>query len=113
MEKQTENLPLLIKAVMPEWAGELSALLIDSGNPKLGKQNSSLQVVDRCRCGVSNCSTIHTAPKPDGSYGAGHKNIVLDPKKGWIILDIVKCKIMCVEILHRPEIQKRLLQLLP
>jgi hypothetical protein len=96
MEKQTEKLPFLIKAVMPELADELSALLIDSGNPKLGKQVSSLQVIDRCRCGVSYCSTFYTAPKPDGSYGAGHENIMLAPKKGRIILDIVKSKILCV-----------------
>jgi hypothetical protein len=113
MEKQTEHLPLLIKAVMPELADELSSLLIDVGKPKLANQISSLRVVERCRCGVSFCSTIYTAPEPDGSYGAGHENIMLAPKKGWIILDIVKSKIMCVEILHRPEIKKRLLQVLP
>jgi hypothetical protein len=70
-------------------------------------------LVNRCRCGDDFCATFYTAPRPDGAYGAGHQNVVVETTEGMVILDLVKDEIKCVEVLHRPDVRKVLLAVLP
>lgn len=103
----------LLSRLLPEFAGELHALILASEEPQLAFQVESLRVLDRCRCGDSFCATLYTAPKPDGSYGPTHRNVVLDPANGMIVLDVVDERIVCVEILYRDDLRSRILRLLP
>ena len=48
-----------------------------------------------------------------GSYGAGHSNVVLEPERGMIILDVVSGTIACVEVLNRDEVCRDLIAALP
>ena len=99
--------------VLPSLVQELRILLIEAEELELMAQVSALKIVDRCRCGDDFCATFYTQPKPVGSYGPGHRNVALTPEKGWLILDVVVGQIMCVEVLHRDEIRKALLAVVP
>ena len=94
--------------VLPDVAHELHSLLVDAGHDKLAAQVPRLKLHGRCRCGDSFCATFYTAPQPEGSYGPDHRNVVLNPKRGEMILDVVAGQIVCVEILERGEIRARL-----
>jgi hypothetical protein len=103
----------LLSEVIPELASELVTLLEEYGEPQLAEQVAGLRIVGRCRCGDDSCATFYTAPKPKGAWGAGHGNIRLDPDRGYLILDLVDRKIVCVEVLDRDEYRTKLLEVLP
>jgi hypothetical protein len=111
--RQNKNTEMLVKDALPEFARELDRLLTAEGHTDLAKQVPELKIVDRCRCGDDFCSTFYTQPKPQGSYGAGHENIELEPEQGMIILDVVNGRIMCVEVLNRNDVQHELLAVMP
>jgi hypothetical protein len=57
--------------------------------------------------------TFYTQPKPFGSYGAGHENIVLEPENGHVVLGVVNGSIACVEVLYRDEVRNVLIMHIP
>jgi hypothetical protein len=103
----------LLQEALPEFAGELKALLEKDGLNQLAGQVASLRIVDRCRCGEDSCASFYVVPKPKGAWGAGHENIVLDAEEGMLVLDTVEAKIVHVEILDRDEIREKLLRQVP
>jgi hypothetical protein len=104
--------PLLTDAI-PELAQELESLLVKAGESDLAVQVRQLHIVDRCRCGDDFCATFYTVPRPNGAWGAGHRNVSLDCEMGMLILDVVNDKITCVEVLDRDEIRRTLHNILP
>ena len=104
---------LLLQQCFPDFSVDLQRLLMQAGRPDLANQINELTMQDRCRCGDSFCGTFYTAPKPQGSYGPGHENVVLEPDEGMVILDVVDGRIKCVEVLYRYEIRSKLQELLP
>jgi hypothetical protein len=98
---------------LPELAEELRRLLTESCHQELADQVRGLQIVDRCRCGDSFCSTFYVQPPPVGSYGPTHYNVALDPEQGMLILDVVHGTIACVEVLYRDDVRRKLEQLVP
>lgn len=100
-----------LKKEFPEFASELKQLL--ERYPNLQKQIDELEAFERCRCSEISCATIYTSPPPKGAWGKEHENIMLDPSKGMIILDILRGKIVCIEILDRKEFRQKLLILMP
>ena len=104
--------PLLMDA-LPELGQELQTLLVQDGEPELAAQIRQVRIVDRCRCGDDFCATFYAVPRPSGSWGAGHRNISLDCKRGMLILDVVHDKLTCVEVLDRDEIRQKLHEILP
>jgi hypothetical protein len=106
-------MPLRLIDMLPALAAELEALLTAKDEPTLAAHVRDLNIVDRCRCGDDFCSTFYTEPRPQGSYGKGHRNVELEPAEGLLILDVVKEKIVCVEVLYRDEIKKTLHAALP
>jgi hypothetical protein len=61
---------------------ELEQLLKKQGEAALAAQVPQLKVVDRCRCGDNFCSSFYTQPKPEGSYGPGHRPVALSGTVG-------------------------------
>jgi hypothetical protein len=112
MPKQTEKRPLLTDT-LPKFATELRQLLIEKGEPELAAQVPGLNILERCRCGDDFCATFYTRPKPDGPFGAGHRNVALTPTEGMLILDVVAEEIMCVEILYRKDVRRKIIELIP
>jgi hypothetical protein len=104
----------LLADVFPDLAAEIAAGLRALAEPaEIATSVAGLRVVDRCRCGVRSCATFYTEPRPKGAYGPGHRNLVLDPRRGMLILDIVEDRIVCVEVLDRPELGELLDSALP
>ena len=112
MSQQTQN-RLLLTDTLPELAAELRQLLVEQGEPELAAKVTGLMILDRCRCGDDFCSTFYTQPKLDGAYGPGHRNVVLAPGEGMLILDVVAGEIACVEILDRNDVRRKLDEVLP
>jgi len=112
MNQQEEN-HLLLTDTLPAFAAELRQLLEEQGEPELAAQVAGLMIFDRCRCGDDFCATFYTQPKPEGSFGSGHHNLRLVPRKGMLILDVVSGEIACVEVLDRSDVREKVLSVLP
>ena len=103
----------LLQDALPELSTELKSLLENDGLAPLAEQIEFLRLVGRCRCDSKTCATFYTVPKPEGAWGAGHHNIVLDVEEGLMVVDTLDGKIVCVEILDRADIREKLLRRLP
>jgi hypothetical protein len=113
MNHQTENRPLL-SDTLPAFATEIRQLLIEKGEHDLAAQVSGLKILERCRCEDDICcGTFYTRPKPEGTFGPGHRNVRLMPSEGMLILDVVAGEIACVEVLDRKDIRQKLDEVLP
>ncbi len=95
--------------MFPSLSMELQQLLADIGESVLAAQVPELNVIERCRCGDDFCGTFYVLPKPNGSYGPGHRNVALEPKEGMLILDVLSDRIAAVEVLYRDDVRQRLL----
>ena len=94
-----------MREVYPDLSAMLVALLTEDGESDLAARALDLRIVARCGCGDDFCQSLRTAPKPDGGYGSGHRNVLLSPPQGSIILDVVCDEIMFVELLSLPRLQ--------
>lgn len=112
MDQQTEK-RLLLADVLPALSTELQQLLTEKGESELAAQVPKLMILDRCRCGDNFCATFYTQPKPESSFGPGHRNVALTPDKGMLILDVVEEAIACIEVLYRDEVLQGLDAVLP
>jgi len=94
-----------VGSVVDQWptlAGQLRRALLTDQETTLAASIDSLTVVALCPCGDDFCQSFYTAPKPDGAYGPGHRNVLLDPPwAGYLILDVVEDEIVFVEVLYR------------
>ena len=104
---------MLLTGILPLLARELEQLLKKQGEFELAAQVPHLRIVERCRCGDDFCSSFYTQPKPEGSYGPGHRSMNLDAAEGMVILDVVAGTIAQVEVLYRDEIRQKLISALP
>jgi len=105
---------LPLAGVLPAFTAELQQLLVKQGEPELAAQVPSLRILERCDCGDDFCATFYTRPKPNGSFGPGHRNVRLFPDEGsLLVLDIVDGEIACIELLDRSDIREMLLVLVP
>jgi uncharacterized protein (DUF2147 family) len=97
----------------PELAAKLTQLLNEEGEEELAGTVSGLTVVERCRCGDEFCATMYTVRPPRETWGRSHRNVSLDPKAGYLILDVLDQEIVGIEVLFRNEIREHLLKVLP
>jgi hypothetical protein len=81
-------------------------------NPNSLPKWPDLRIVDRCGCDGDHCATFHTEPKPQGHY-KDHRNVMLEPAEGMMILDVSLGRIACVEVLYRPEYVEALDAVIP
>jgi len=95
----------LLRDRWPVLAAQLETALRACDEPTLAGLVEDLPVVRRCGCDDDFCQSFYTAAPPNGLYGAGHRNVVLDPPwNGFLILDVVDDKIAYVEVLDRPPL---------
>ena len=102
-----------VAELLPAFLSELEEALTRDGRVDLAGRVGRLAVVDRCRCGEANCAHFYTAPKPIGSYGPGHENLMLSVERGLVVLDLVDGAIVGVEVLDRADVKVPLDQYLP
>jgi hypothetical protein len=97
----------------PELATELTQLLKEEGEKELAITVSGLTVAERCRCSDDFCATMYMVRPPRQTWGRSHRNVSLDPKVGYLILDVLDQEFVGIEVLFRNEIREQLLRLLP
>lgn len=91
--------------MFPAFSVELRELIEQAGHPHLAEQVATLPVVARCTCGDHFCAQFYTAPPPEPAYPPSLENVLLDPDRGMIVLDVVGKKIVAVEVLGRPDVK--------
>lgn len=94
----------LVREAFPRLAAELAVLLRQEGEEVLAASMDGLRVHSVCGCGDDFCKSFRTAAPPDGAYGDGHRNIMLEPVEGMLILDVVDDEIVFVEVLYRERL---------
>ncbi|WP_227996685.1 hypothetical protein [Glycomyces albidus] len=98
----------LLREVYPDLVDELARLLEDEGERYLSIAVRDLRIVAECGCADDFCQSVRTAPHPPGEpYGPGHRNVMLDPDEGMLVLDVLNERIVYVEILFRPPMARR------
>jgi hypothetical protein len=97
---------------MPEFAAEVIKVLMERDEAALTHQVAELWVYDRCRCGDTECATIHTAA--DGAFksgrtvGSGISNTTL------MVIDVSSDEhIIYLETFWYPGFRERLIELIP
>ncbi len=103
----------LLRDLLPDLAEELEKLLLDEELRALAEQITSLNVLDRCRCGDDFCASFYTLPKPDGAWGPKHETVQLNPESRVICIDVVDGNIAYVEVHNQDEIRQRLIRAFP
>jgi hypothetical protein len=104
---------LLLIDILPQLARELELLLKKQGELDLAAQVSTLNIIDRCRCGDDFCSSLYTQPKPEGRYGPDYRCFDLDAAEGMIIIDVASSLIAHVEILNRNDVRRSVVAAFP
>ncbi|KOG39203.1 hypothetical protein, partial [Streptomyces resistomycificus] len=100
--------PPLVREVFPDLVDELAALLEEEGERELAITVRDVRLVGDCGCGDDFCQSIRTADHPQGQpFGPGHRCVPLMPAQGMLVLDVVKGRIMYIEILERPPLRRR------
>jgi hypothetical protein len=95
----------LVSDRWPHLAAELASALSREGENDLANKVDALHVFEQCGCDDDFCQSFSTAPEPAGAYGAGHRNVGLNPSEpGYLILDVVNDAIVFVEVLYRPPL---------
>jgi hypothetical protein len=90
----------LVVDVVPDLAAVVVAGLRASGEDALADQVDRLRYHGPCGCDSVNCRSVRTAPPPDGAYGPGHRNVMLEPTSTHlVVLDVVGSDIVFVEFI--------------
>lgn len=98
----------LVREVYPDLVAELARLLEAEGERHLSILAHDIRLFAPCECRGDFCQSFHTYDHPSGTpYGPGHRNIMLDPEQGMLILDVLHERIVYVEILERPPMIRR------
>jgi hypothetical protein len=97
-----------LRDVGPELVSELQSLLTEQGEPGLAAQAAELAIVELCSCGNAFCATFYAQPRPSGAYGLELRTILLRPRAGMLIVDVVGPDIVGVEILYRDELRTKI-----
>lgn len=105
---ETEERPPLLRERLPHLARELEQCLNTEGEHFLAGSVQTLRIYSACECADITCGSFYTGPRPDGAFGPGHRNVLLDPTKGMMILDVVDDVIRYVELIDRPDIYESL-----
>ena len=100
--------PALLVDALPAFAAELRETLVRSRLRKLVACIDDLPIVDRCRCGDDFCATFYAVPRPRTGWGKAKRTEMLQADKGMIIVDYEDRRILCVEVLFRDDVRKRL-----
>ena len=98
----------LLRERLPHLARELEQCLNAEGEHFLAGSVRTLLIYSACECSDITCGSFYTGPRPDGAFGPDHRNVLLDPTKGMMILDVVDDAIRYVELIDRPDIHEAL-----
>lgn len=97
---------------LPEFAAELAGGLREAGHFRLAGEVAQLTLADRCRCDEDFCATFYTVPKTAlPPYGEVEEFVAL--ARGVMCVQVARERIVCVEVLYRPDVRDKLREVLP
>ncbi|WP_283135150.1 hypothetical protein [Rhizohabitans arisaemae] len=96
----------LVRELFPDLINELIACLREEEEEQLAVHAWDLRFYQGCECRDDFCQSFYTAEPPDGAFGPGHRNVALIPARGDLILDVVRGRIMYVEVLYYPRLPR-------
>ena len=103
---------IFLKDFLPDFVHELKYLLLRESMPDLACQIVYMQVdVDRCISSDDYFIMLCTGLQPLLGWGTGQTTIVLTPKKGNILLNVIGNDIIAIEVFFRNDIQEKFQQL--
>ena len=97
--------------ILPDLAKELENVLFEMGEYKLARTVDQLEVVERCRCGDSECATIYT--KEETAWKGKPIKHLVPGCDGLYEVDVYDGSIVCIEILERDDVAQILNEVLP
>lgn len=98
----------LVREVYPELVEELALLLEDIGERYLSVSVREVRMIAPCECSDGFCQSIRTAEHEPGTpYGPGHRNVILEPEDGMLVLDVVDERIVYIEVLFKAPMKRR------
>ena len=87
----------------PKFALELRRLLLVSDEPIVAEQVDRIELLSRCGCGESFCSTFYVGE------GQSETTLTLEAKHGMVNVDLgTNGRILTVEVLDRPDVEVEL-----
>lgn len=87
-----------LREVAPNFVVTLETLLNKAGETDLAAQVGDLSIVER-HFDRHGCD-YYMVPRPEGSWGPGHRTLGLSP--GALHVDVLDSKIVCIEVLRGP-----------
>lgn len=100
--------PLLTR-VVPGLARAMEAALRGQGEEALAEQVAELRIARVCRCGQPYCASFWTTERPLARWLARGRHIELGGERaGQVALDVVRGRIVYVEVLNRGEVRDAL-----
>jgi hypothetical protein len=99
------TLPEPLVDLLPAFAAELEHALRADGEHELADRVAGLAIESPCGCGDDLCSSFYTGARPNGEWGASHRNVTPTVPTGMVILDVVDGRIRYVEVLHRDDLK--------
>lgn len=106
-----------LRDAFPRFAPELERLLAASARSGLTEQMSDLELVSRCGCGNSFCSTFYVtggrSPLTEEQRGDrgpyARDSLDVDAAEGMVVVDTDELdRIVSVEVLNRPDVEAEL-----
>jgi hypothetical protein len=104
--------PLLIEA-FPDLASELQDRLWVANEFALAASIPTLRMNHRCECADDQCAMLYTVPQAQAACGPTHRDLAFDSVGGMVVLDVEQERITCIEVLFRPDVRRRLVELSP
>ena len=104
--------PLLVEA-LPDLASELQERLVAANERALAESIPTLRIDHRCVCTDDQCAMLYTSPQSPAAGGPTHRELAFDSVGGMLVVDVEHERITCIEVLFRPDVRRRLVELVP
>lgn len=102
-----------VRELLPAFSAELQNLLLGEGRADLADQIQQLAIVARCTCGAPSCAHFYTVQPSAGFHWPDQAALHLDTETGTVVLDLVRERIVAIEVLDRPDVKAALDAVLP
>jgi hypothetical protein len=104
--------PLLVEA-FPDLASELQERLTAASEFALADSIPTLRIHHRCECSDDQCAMLYTIRDTRPAGGPTHREFAFDSVGGMLVVDVEQDRITCIEVLFRPDVRRRLVELVP
>lgn len=99
--------------VLPELTDALASAFESDGMSQLAQSFPTLVVWDRCRCDDDGCATVYTEDKDLWLGQTLDRVIPSGSIPGLLCVHDLATRIVCLELLNRPDLKRKLVEALP